>query len=516
MITAIRFRVTVLLVALLGAGGTLRANHHSFLPLGNAGLAETRTEQSIARGLTYTRIERGHTSPADHYTVFIFAATRADAEALAARLLADGFDPHIERISERAFDDPTPGPLGWRVTIGAFDTVEAANTERDALAAAGYRLLRVVYTGEDGGETTGPWVVHVLELDPKRFQGDVGPVLASGIVPENRPVSSIALETGALAAINGGYFVIGAADGTPGDLAGISMIDGSLVSEAVRHRTSLILPRPGGEHADIDDLTTEISATGDDGARRVVDGLNRKPGLIRGCGGIGDTPTDAPKHDFTCTDPGELILFRPVFGSTTEPGNGVEVVLAPNGTVTEVRTVRGGTIPADGAVLAGTGDGAAWLLAHAGVGAAIDIRIRVFTGRGHRLKPGDGEGIVNGGPRLLRNGSVDITATAEGFVYPEDGEFYYRFGGRRNPRTLAGVTEDGHLLLVAVDGRRPGYSVGATFMESARIMQSLGAADAVNLDGGGSTTITIGATVMNQPSDPTGERPIADAVVIRR
>ena len=78
------------------------------------------------------------------------------------------------------------------------------------------------------------------------------------------------------------------------------------------------------------------------------------------------------------------------------------------------------------------------------------------------------------------------------------------------------MTEDGQLLLVAVDGRQPGYSVGASFIESAKIMRSLGAAEAVNLDGGGSTTLTVGAAVMNQPSDPTGERPIADAIVIRR
>lgn len=72
----------------------------------------------------------------------------------------------------------------------------------------------------------------------------------------------------------------------------------------------------------------------------------------------------------------------------------------------------------------------------------------------------------------------------------------------------------GNLLLVAVDGRQPGYSVGASFEESARIMQALGAEEAVNLDGGGSTTITIGEELMNRPSDSTGKRPIGDAVVV--
>jgi exopolysaccharide biosynthesis protein len=56
--------------------------------------------------------------------------------------------------------------------------------------------------------------------------------------------------------------------------------------------------------------------------------------------------------------------------------------------------------------------------------------------------------------------------------------------------------------------------VGASFEESALIMQALGAEEAVNLEGGGSTTITIGEELMNRPSYSTGERPIGDAVVL--
>ncbi len=69
--------------------------------------------------------------------------------------------------------------------------------------------------------------------------------------------------------------------------------------------------------------------------------------------------------------------------------------------------------------------------------------------------------------------------------------------------------------MVTVDGRQPGWSVGASFEESARIMRSLGAVDAVNLDGGGSTTININQNLVNRPSDAAGERPIADAIVIQ-
>jgi hypothetical protein len=90
----------------------------------------------------------------------------------------------------------------------------------------------------------------------------------------------------------------------------------------------------------------------------------------------------------------------------------------------------------------------------------------------------------------------------------------YRYGVRRNPRTLAGTTPGGDLLLVALDRRQPGYSVGASFKESAQIMAALGAEEVVNLDGGGSTAMRVDERLVNRPSDATGERPIGDAVVL--
>jgi len=225
-------------------------------------------------------------------------------------------------------------------------------------------------------------------------------------------------------------------------------------------------------------------------------------------------PTERPKHDFTCTDPGEVIRFEPVFGAATEPGAGYEVVLDAHDRVTDVREGRGGPIPPDGAVLSGTGDGTDWLRAHALPGTRMKTREAVIGKRGAielgRL------GIVNGGPRLVRRGKIDIPAFVEGFHYPEDPGFLYRFGLRRNPRTLAGVRSDGRLLLVTVDGRAPGHSVGASFAESAAVLRALGARSGVNLDGGGSTAMTVGSALLTWPSDATGERPIADAIVVGR
>ena len=483
------------------------------LPLGEPGLKETRSTQEIAPGVTYTRIARGKQSKDDFYTVDVaFTADRAAAEEVAARLEADGYDPVIVEVTGRAPDDPQSGPLGYLVRVGSFARQDGADGLLAELTAKGYTGLRTVYTGEDGGETTGPWVVHVLKVDPDRYDGALEPELATEVVPGREPLTSISARTHSLAAVNGGYFVIGPADGTPGDLAGISMLKGVLVSEAVDGRTDLILPKGDGKDADIATISDSLSATSSDGMTREIDGLNRKPGLIRACGGEeSDTPTELPKHDFTCTDPGELIHFTPTFGASTEPGEGVEAVLGSSGKVVELREGREGRIPPGGSVLSGTGDGADWLRAHAQPGTTVRVKTHFSTGGASIAGK---TGIVNGGPRLLSGGKPDITAYAEGFVYPENPDFYYRFGVRRNPRTMAGLTSGGDLLLVAVDGKRPGYSVGASFKEEAAVMASLGAEEAVNLDGGGSTTMTLGTRLVTRPSDATGERPIGDAVVV--
>ena len=493
----------------------LKVDSHS-LPLGRSDLPELRTSTSVAPGVTHTLIVRGEQSDRDVYTVDVaFRATPEAAQAIAKSLKAQGYQPRVKPIFKRAPDDPERGPLGYLVRVGSFASEAEAASLRFQLAAGGYSGLRVVNTGEDGGKTTGPWVVNVLSVDPTQLKGKIATELATEIVPGNEPLTSIAARRNALAAMNGGYFVIGPTDGTPGDLAGISMIGGVLVSEAVNGRTSLILPSSDGSDARVAAIASHVTATTDDGATREVDGHNRKPGLIRGCGGVGgDTPTTSPKHDFTCTDSSELIQFTPAFGQTSEPSEGASVVLDTSGQVIELQNQCGGQIPSNGSVLCGTGDAADWLLAHAQPGAKIDINTRVLA-NGEALPIVEALGVLNGGPRLLRNSAADITATAEGFHWPENPEFYYRFGVRRNPRTLAGVTDQGKLLLVTVDGRQPGWSVGASFVESARIMRSLGAVDAVNLDGGGSTTMTVGKQLVTRPSDTTGERPIADAIIIQ-
>ena len=506
MIRAAVCIATVLLVLAPAA----RAHHE--LPLGSPSLHETRTTDVLARGVTYTKIVRGQLSDRDGWAVDVaVVGDRGDAEDLAARLRAAGFDADVKALS-RPPDARRRGPLGYRVRSGVFATRAEADARVVAVRAAGFTVRGAVFTAEDGDRTSGPWVVHVLTVDAHRHRGRIAPVLANDVVAGRELLSSITARTQALAAINGGYFVIGEADGTPGDLAGTSILGGTLLSEAVDGRTDLILRSGRPSISAITDLQT---VTASDGARRELDGNNRKPGVIRACGGTGgDLPTELPLHDITCTDPSELIRSTPLLGAPTEAGPGAEAVLDGTGRVMALRTPRGGPVPPGGSVLSGTGDAADWLRAHARPGSRSAVGTALRTER-HRLELERGLGVVNGGPRLVRAGRPAITAQAEGFDHPDDPGFYYAFALRRNPRTIAGVTHDGRLLLVAVDGRAPGYSAGLDFEEEAAVMRALGARDAVNLDGGGSTTMTIRGNVVTRPSDVTGERPIGDALVLQ-
>ncbi len=94
------------------------------------------------------------------------------------------------------------------------------------------------------------------------------------------------------------------------------------------------------------------------------------------------------------------------------------------------------------------------------------------------------------------------------------------FSTTRHPRTAVGISNNGkRVLLVVVDGRQKGYSDGMTLRELATLMLALGARDALNLDGGGSTTMIYADSshdirVANRPSDATGERPVGDALGI--
>lgn len=482
------------------------------LPLGSPALDETRTTEQLADGVTHTSIVRGEGSDDNRYTIDVARLeTEQEARDLARELRRDGFRTRVDRVDPP--QDSARDVQLWLVRVGSSPDRAGLDRQLRELRAAGHAPLGIVYLPWTGGPTTGPWEVDVLRIDADALDaGRVTTTLAGGVVRGTATIPQIAAEHDAVAVTNAGFFVTSTSQGTLGQLAGISMVDGQLASEAVDGRTSLALPASGTPV--ISALSTDLSVSSETGGERHIDGLNRMPGLIRSCGGSGgDVPTLLPRHDFTCTDTDELIHFTPIFDTVTEPGLGAEAVLDATGTVVEVRDARGGAIPEDGSVLSATGDAVTWLAEHATVGTQLTIDHTI--GSADAALPDDTVHIVNGGPRLVTDGELDIPAVAEGFDWPDDPRFYYGWVFARHPRTIAGTTADGDLLLITIDGRGD-HSVGATLRENARILQSFGVEQGLNLDGGGSTFLMIGDEVVNVPSDRDPYRPVADALLISR
>jgi hypothetical protein len=114
--------------------------------------------------------------------------------------------------------------------------------------------------------------------------------------------------------------------------------------------------------------------------------------------------------------------------------------------------------------------------------------------------------IVGGTPVLIREGQVvedfEAEKVREGFVKD------------RHPRTAVGLRPDGTWVLAVVDGRQPSLSVGMSMSELAEFMKSLGCVSALNLDGGGSSTLVVKGQILNSPSDAAGERPVSDAIIV--
>ena len=116
------------------------------------------------------------------------------------------------------------------------------------------------------------------------------------------------------------------------------------------------------------------------------------------------------------------------------------------------------------------------------------------------------EDIIGGVPQLVRDGKIEITWEQE--------KASRDLVEKRHPRTAAATLKDGKFLLATIDGRQEGWSVGMTLPELAALLLELGATDAMNLDGGGSTTMFLDGKIVNKPSDKEGERAVGDAILI--
>jgi hypothetical protein len=172
-----------------------------------------------------------------------------------------------------------------------------------------------------------------------------------------------------------------------------------------------------------------------------------------------------------------------------------------------VSSLSGSAIPTNGAVLAAYGPGSRLTEVQRmadGDTARVLLKTLPRTGLGAPVV------LMGGWPRILRDGQ-DVAAdapTVEGTIS--------RNAEARHPRSAIGFSRDSTtLFLLVVDGRSQ-KSVGMTLVELAALMRRLGAWQAMNFDGGGSTTLFVDGAVVNSPSDQTGEREVGNALLVVR
>ncbi|MGD0273659.1 MAG: phosphodiester glycosidase family protein [Gaiellaceae bacterium] len=203
-------------------------------------------------------------------------------------------------------------------------------------------------------------------------------------------------------------------------------------------------------------------------------------------------------------------LYTPAFGSATPAAvNDLELVL--NGfppavpdvdlsaQVAEARIGGGTPIPANGAVLIAGGTQVQTLTAEAPVGQTLTVRLT--------LTPlwNDVNDALGGGPILVSSGLPVFNAL----------EYFTALDlARRQPRSAVGQRADGSIVLVTVDGGRPGYSSGLTNFELAQTMVRLGAVTACGLGTDTAATMAFDGQLLNRPSGPNGEASVSDALVI--
>jgi hypothetical protein len=370
-----------------------------------------------------------------------------------------------------------------RVLIGALLVGVAAVFAAPALAVTQVLMPNVSYTRTVQFTAHGPVVLHVITAPRPGGLYQLKPLLSNGSIIGTERVTSMQKDisdSATVAGVNGDLFNFN--DGHP---SGMLMQGGVLQSPPYRFRSSIGISSSGSLSVN---RVAFFGYWQGLGQRRPLTGLNQPP---RGDG---------------------TSLFTPAWGpATPKLAGAVEAVIRPfpsavpgqdlSGAVT-VQTTGGGTpIPRDGAVLVAHGSQAARLQTEAPPPTNVITRLILAPDW-----PASGvTDALGGGPVIVRNGKAVWTA-GEDFLPSQLGP--------RNPRTAVGQRRDGKIVLLATDGRRRGYSVGMTNWELAQAMVRLGVVTGSALDAGGSTTMAFNGKLLNRPSDPGGERSVAESLAI--
>jgi exopolysaccharide biosynthesis protein len=380
----------------------------------------------------------------------------------------------------RRKEGPSGLRMSWVVWLQAVALVCGCNTQtqRELGRFLGRPVVPagIEYTHRRTGDQ--PWSIHILQIrrNPQRYSFTTTLAQDHIFGLESLPDQVAELQTGKtrpIAAVNGDFFVI-RQDPYQGDPTGLHIWRGQLVSGP--KGACFWLDAGGQPH--IGEVEPRMRVVFSDG-RDLRIGLN----------------------EFRLDD--GAILYSPVLGPSTRTQGGTEYELEPADTK---------DLPLK-------------------IGRDFEARIaEVLPGGDHPLK--DGRLILSLGPKVtgpaaqLQSGQiiqlkfdagVDLSgvqvAIGGGPVLIEDGQVKQWKGEQpRHPRTAIGWNSE-KFFLVVVDGRQKGLSIGMSIPELADLMKQLGCDQALNLDGGGSSTLWLDGEIMNSPSDGRPRR-IANGLVV--
>ena len=334
---------------------------------------------------------------------------------------------------------------------------------------------------------TGPWAIHALVVDLRQCNAAVavkGTDRAAGRIKTTTILDRLRATDSVVAGVNADFFSL--ATGTP---VGALITHGNVITGPYTQPV-LAFDSSGRASAFVLHVTGSAMIGG---LRREIRGWNR-------------------------ADRSGLAYFDGNWGRTMDTSTSAIAIVLDGSVPARVRGIdtspAGAPIPPHGGVLvAGRAADPTLRTALLALHAGDTVRVAIDLAPFHPME------VVGGRPMLTRDSVIVDEVDTEG-------QPSFKL---RNPRTAAGISHDGRrLILVVVDGRQRGYSDGMTLRELANLMLALGARDAINLDGGGSSTmVTAYASstgplrIVNSPSDslPNGqhyERAVGDALAIVR
>ena len=312
-----------------------------------------------------------------------------------------------------------------------------------------------------------PWSTHVVKFDYHRaglkLTSTLGRATVFGLKNLPGQIESVSPSLGKpIAGINGDFFLI-KKDPYQGDPDGLQIMEGELVSSPDA-KTAFWLDQHGLPQAGV--VTSKLRITWPN-KFSVPFGVNEE------------------------RSPEKAALLTPRLGSSTRTTNGVEFVLERNGSgpwlplragqtysvrVREARTTDDTALSADTMILS--------------IGPNLAKKIPV-TKAGTLLKISTGLVPDLTGDMTALSGGPELVAHGKALPHPDK---------TRAPRTAIGWNKDAFFMVV-VDGRQKNLSAGMTFAEMGVKMAEIGCTEAINLDGGGSTTMWVEGKIVNSPSD---------------